>query len=94
MLCPAFSLLCPFSDGVSQPACCGGLCTQALDRFKREENGILVATDVAARGLDVPGVRCVVCPLHPDGPSLVVEPNRSLCARLVHRSALPQGADL
>ncbi len=33
---------------------------QALDRFKREPNGVLVATDVAARGLDVPGIRCVV----------------------------------
>lgn len=33
---------------------------QALDRFKKEPNGVLVATDVAARGLDVPNVRCVV----------------------------------
>lgn len=33
---------------------------QALDRFKKEPNGVLVATDVAARGLDVPDVRCVV----------------------------------
>ena len=35
---------------------------QALDRFKREANGVLVATDVAARGLDVAGIRCVVRP--------------------------------
>ncbi|KAG6732392.1 hypothetical protein I3843_01G167300 [Carya illinoinensis] len=33
---------------------------QALDRFRGNEHGILVATDVAARGLDIPGVRTVV----------------------------------
>ena len=33
---------------------------QAIDRFRENENGILVATDVAARGLDIPGVRTVV----------------------------------
>ncbi|XP_052113682.1 DEAD-box ATP-dependent RNA helicase 13 [Arachis duranensis] len=33
---------------------------KAMDRFRESENGILVATDVAARGLDIPGVRTVV----------------------------------
>lgn len=33
---------------------------QAMDRFREKENGILVATDVAARGLDIPGVKTVV----------------------------------
>ena len=33
---------------------------QALDRFKTSPNGVLVATDVAARGLDVKGVDCVI----------------------------------
>lgn len=33
---------------------------QAMDRFRGSEHGILVATDVAARGLDIPGVRTVV----------------------------------
>lgn len=33
---------------------------KAIDRFREDENGILVATDVAARGLDIPGVRAVV----------------------------------
>ena len=32
---------------------------KALDRFKAEDDAILVATDVAARGLDVRDVRCV-----------------------------------
>ena len=27
---------------------------KALDRFKADPNGVLVATDVAARGLDIP----------------------------------------
>lgn len=31
-----------------------------MDRFRGSEHGILVATDVAARGLDIPGVRTVV----------------------------------
>ncbi|KAH1246911.1 DEAD-box ATP-dependent RNA helicase 13 [Glycine max] len=31
-----------------------------MDRFHENENGILVATDVAARGLDILGVRIVV----------------------------------
>lgn len=31
-----------------------------LDRFKEDDNAILVATDVAARGLDVKNVKCVV----------------------------------
>ncbi len=34
--------------------------TQALDRFKSSPSGVLVATDVAARGLDVKGVACVI----------------------------------
>ncbi|KAJ4967753.1 hypothetical protein NE237_014454 [Protea cynaroides] len=33
---------------------------KAVDRFRGNEHGILVATDVAARGLDIPGVRTVV----------------------------------
>ncbi|XP_022138452.1 DEAD-box ATP-dependent RNA helicase 13 isoform X2 [Momordica charantia] len=33
---------------------------KAMDRFRGSENGILIATDVAARGLDIPGVRTVV----------------------------------
>lgn len=33
---------------------------QAVDRFRANEHGILVATDVAARGLDIPGIRTVV----------------------------------
>lgn len=34
--------------------------SQAIDRFRGSQNGILIATDVAARGLDIPGVRTVV----------------------------------
>ncbi|GJP69251.1 hypothetical protein CLOP_g195 [Closterium sp. NIES-67] len=33
---------------------------KALDRFRQHPSGVLVATDVAARGLDVPEVRLVV----------------------------------
>ncbi|CAL5395148.1 unnamed protein product [Camellia sinensis] len=33
---------------------------KAIDRFRGNEHCILVATDVAARGLDIPGVRTVV----------------------------------
>ncbi|RWR81210.1 DEAD-box ATP-dependent RNA helicase 13 isoform X1 [Cinnamomum micranthum f. kanehirae] len=33
---------------------------KAIDRFRASEHGILVATDVAARGLDIPGVRTVI----------------------------------
>ncbi|KDD74614.1 DEAD/DEAH box helicase, partial [Helicosporidium sp. ATCC 50920] len=33
---------------------------KALDRFRDSEQAVLVATDVAARGLDIPGVACVV----------------------------------
>lgn len=33
---------------------------KAIDRFRGSQNGILIATDVAARGLDIPGVRTVV----------------------------------
>ena len=29
-----------------------------MDRFKGDEGAVLVATDVAARGLDIPWVRC------------------------------------
>src|SRR6202012_4084937 len=40
-----------------------------LDRFKREEINVLVASDVAARGLDIKGVSHVFnfdVPWHPD----------------------------
>ncbi|KAL6755835.1 P-loop containing nucleoside triphosphate hydrolase protein [Haematococcus lacustris] len=33
---------------------------KALDRFKSDDQAVLVASDVAARGLDIPGVRCVI----------------------------------
>uniref|UniRef100_A0A803Q4E7 DEAD-box ATP-dependent RNA helicase 13 n=1 Tax=Cannabis sativa TaxID=3483 RepID=A0A803Q4E7_CANSA len=33
---------------------------KAIDRFRANEHGILLATDVAARGIDIPGVRTVV----------------------------------
>lgn len=33
---------------------------KAIDRFRGSEHGKLVATDVAARGLDIPGVRTVI----------------------------------
>jgi hypothetical protein len=36
------------------------LLPQALDRFKANPHGILVATDVAARGLDIPDVSLVL----------------------------------
>lgn len=31
-----------------------------LERFKSEENNLLITTDVAARGIDIPNVECVV----------------------------------
>lgn len=40
--------------------------TYALDSFRRRNNGILIVTDVAARGLDIPEVNFV---LHYDYPS-------------------------
>ena len=33
---------------------------KALDRFKAAGQGVLLATDVAARGLDIPAVSCVI----------------------------------
>ncbi|KAK9146246.1 hypothetical protein Sjap_006149 [Stephania japonica] len=33
---------------------------KAIDRFRENEDGTLIATDVAARGLDIPGVRTVI----------------------------------
>lgn len=33
---------------------------KAMDRFRDNEHGVLIATDVAARGLDIPGIRTVV----------------------------------
>ncbi len=36
------------------------LFAQALDAFKANEQAVLVATDVAARGLDIRDVACVI----------------------------------
>ena len=33
---------------------------KALARFQADDSGVLVASDVAARGLDIPAVRCVI----------------------------------
>lgn len=33
---------------------------KAVERFSNDVNGVLVATDVAARGLDIPGIRTVI----------------------------------
>ncbi|PIA40092.1 hypothetical protein AQUCO_02500070v1 [Aquilegia coerulea] len=33
---------------------------KAIDRFRVNDNAVLIATDVAARGLDIPGVRTVI----------------------------------
>lgn len=33
---------------------------KALEKFSTDENGVLVATDVAARGIDVKNVKCVI----------------------------------
>ncbi|XP_008801266.2 DEAD-box ATP-dependent RNA helicase 13 [Phoenix dactylifera] len=33
---------------------------KAIDRFRGNEHAVLVATDIAARGLDIPGIRTVV----------------------------------
>ena len=33
---------------------------KALDRFKADDTAVLVATDVAARGLDIKAVSCIV----------------------------------
>lgn len=34
--------------------------SQAIDRFRASENGILIATDVAARGIDIKNVRTII----------------------------------
>jgi ATP-dependent RNA helicase DDX24/MAK5 len=31
-----------------------------MDRFRKSENSLLIATDVAARGLDIPNIRTVI----------------------------------
>ncbi len=33
---------------------------QVLDEFRKSETGVLIATDVSARGIDIPGIRYVV----------------------------------
>lgn len=51
----------PFSLTASLGFASYALCSmQSVDRFRANEHSILVATDAAARGLDIPGVRTVV----------------------------------
>ena len=40
-----------------------------LDKFTENEAGVLVATDVAARGLDIPDVRAVRARVHQPQPA-------------------------
>ena len=54
--CITFFVICSFSHGqMSQQKRLG-----ALARFKAKSRSILVCTDVASRGLDIPHVDCVV----------------------------------
>jgi Helicase conserved C-terminal domain len=51
---------------------------KALDRFKADSRGVLVATDVAARGLDIPNVRCVIqCQLPPSADTYIHRAGRT-----------------
>ncbi|CAG9464907.1 unnamed protein product [Pedinophyceae sp. YPF-701] len=43
-----------------------------LDRFRKNDDGVLVCTDVAARGIDIPDVRCVVHYQVPASPDVYV----------------------
>ncbi|RZC56592.1 hypothetical protein C5167_015441 [Papaver somniferum] len=47
--------LCPLHSQMQQRAR-----LKAMDRFRESDNGILIATDIAARGLDIAGVRTVI----------------------------------
>ncbi|KAF8388306.1 hypothetical protein HHK36_026972 [Tetracentron sinense] len=55
-----FSMVKEFQDEVRSAFMALVPKKEAIDRFRGNEHGILVATDVAARGLDIPGVRTVV----------------------------------
>jgi len=34
--------------------------SQSIDRFRASENGILIATDLVARGIDIKNVRTII----------------------------------
>lgn len=40
--------------------CTSNICKKKYYRFQADENGLLIATDVAARGLDIPNVEHVI----------------------------------
>ncbi len=54
--CPCLSCASPVFDWSSYRACA----SSALNKFKAGERSILVATDVASRGLDIPSVDFVL----------------------------------